>query len=41
MRKGRRERFEKESRESIEKRERDKQFEEKEGLRDPSLFLIF
>ena len=33
MRKGRRERIEKESRERIEKRERDK-FEEKEGLRD-------
>ena len=26
------------SRERIEKRERDKKFEEKEGLRDPSLF---
>ena len=35
MRKGRRERIEKGSREGIEKRERDKKFEEKEGLRDP------
>ena len=38
MRKGRRERIEKGSRERIEKRERDKKNEEKEGLRDPSLF---
>ena len=38
MRKGRRERFQKGSRERIEKRERVKKFEEKEGLRDPSLF---
>ena len=38
MRKGRRERIEKGSRERIEKRERDKKIEEKEGLRDPSLF---
>ena len=38
MRKGRRERIEKWSREGIEKRER--QFEEKEGLRDPP-FLEF
>ena len=37
MRKGRR-RIEKGSRKRIEKRERDKKFEEKEGLRDPSLF---
>ena len=35
MRKGRRERIEKGSREGIGKRERDKKFEEKEGLRDP------
>ena len=34
----RKERFQKGSRERIEKRERDKKFEEKEGLRDPSLF---
>ena len=33
MRKGRRER--------IEKRERDKRFEEKEGIRDPTLFYNF
>ena len=39
-RKGRRERIEKGSRERIEKRERDI-FEEKEGLRDPFLFLNF
>ena len=39
-RKGR-ERIEKGSRERIEKRERDERFEEKEGLRDPSLFLEF
>ena len=38
MRKGRRERIEKGSRKRIEKRERDKNVEEKEGLRDPSLF---
>ena len=38
MRKGRRERIEKESRKRLEKREGDKKFEEKEGLRDPSLF---
>ena len=39
MRKGRRrERIEKGSRKRIEKTERDKKFEEKEGLRDPSLF---
>ena len=36
MRKGRRERIEKGSRE---KRERDKTFEAKEGLRDPSPFF--
>ena len=36
MRKGRRERIEKGSREGIEK-ETKRQFEEKEGLRDPSL----
>ena len=36
-----RERIEKGSRKRIEKRERDKSFEEKEGLRDPSLFRIF
>ena len=29
------------SRERIEKRERDKKFEEKEGLRDPPFFRIF
>ena len=39
MRKGRRERIEKGIREGIEKRER--QFEEKEGLRDPPFFRIF
>ena len=39
MRKGRRERIEKGSREGIGKRERDKKFEEKEGLRD--LYRIF
>ena len=38
MRKGKRERIEKGSRKMIEKRERDKKFDEKEGLRDPSLF---
>ena len=38
MRKGRRERIEKGSRKILEKRERDNKFEEKEGLRDPSLF---
>ena len=40
MRKGRRERIEKGSRERIEKKEKDtkRQFEEKEGLRDPSFF---
>ena len=38
MRKGRRERIEKGSRKRIEKRERDKNCEENEGLRDPSLF---
>ena len=38
MRKGRRERIEKGSRKRIEKTERDKKIEEKEGLRDPSLF---
>ena len=38
MRKGRRERIKKGSRERIEKRERDKKIEEKEGLREPSLF---
>ena len=36
MRKGRRERIEKGSREGIEK-EKKRQFEEKEGLRNPSL----
>ena len=42
MRKGRRERIEKGSRERIGKRERDKKFEEKEGLRDhPPFFRIF
>ena len=41
MRKGRRERIEKGSRKRIEKRERNKKFEEKEGLRDPSLFYNF
>ena len=41
MRKGRRERIEKESRKKIEKTERDKKFEEKEGPRDPSLFWFF
>ena len=41
MRKVRRERFQKGSRERIEKRERDKEFEEKEGMRDPSFFRIF
>ena len=41
MRKGRRERIEKGSRKRLEKRERDKKFEEKEGLRDPSFFRIF
>ena len=40
MRKGRRERIEKGSRERIEKRETKRQFEEKEGLRDPP-FLEF
>ena len=35
---GRRERIEKGGRKRLEKRERDKKFEEKEGLRDPSLF---
>ena len=39
IRKGRRERIEKWSREMIEKR-RDKKFEEKEGLREPSFFRI-
>ena len=38
MRNGRRERIEKGSRKRLEKRERDKIFEEKEGLRDPSHF---
>ena len=41
MGKGRRERIEKGSKKRIEKRERDKKFEVKEGLRDPSLFLNF
>ena len=41
MRKGRRERIEKGSRKRLEKKERDKKFEEKEGLRDHSLFLNF
>ena len=40
MRKGRRERIEKGSREDREKRKRQRQFEEKEGLRDPP-FLEF
>ena len=40
MSKGRRERIEKGSREGIEK-ETKRQFEEKEGLRDPPFFLIF
>ena len=40
MRKGRRERIEKGSREGIGKRERDKKFEEKEGLRDPPLLFL-
>ena len=41
MRKGRKERFEKGSRETIiEKRETKRQFEEKEGLRD-SPFILF
>ena len=39
MRKGRRERIEKGSREGIEK-EAKRQFEEKEGLRDPHLIRI-
>ena len=39
MRKGRRERIEKGYREGIEK-ERKRQFEEKEGLRDPSFIRI-
>ena len=39
MRKGRREGIENGSRERIEKRERDKKFEEKEGLRDPPPFF--
>ena len=39
MRKGRRERIEKGSREGIEK-ETKRQFEEKEGLRDPPLIRI-
>ena len=38
IRKGRRERIEKGSRKRIEKTEIDKKFEEKEGLRDPTLF---
>ena len=38
MRKGRRVRIEKGSRERLEKRESDKKFEEKEGPRDPSVF---
>ena len=41
MRKGRRERIEKGSRKRIEKRERDKKFEEKEGLETPPFFRIF
>ena len=42
MRKGRRERIEKGSRERIEKKRKHKrQFEEKEGLRDPFFFLNF
>ena len=40
MRKGRRE-VEKRIREGIEKREKKRQFEEKEGLRDPPFFRIF
>ena len=39
MRKRRRERIEKGIRERIEKSERDKKFEEKEGLRVPPPFL--
>ena len=39
MRKGRREGIEKGSREGVEKRERDKKFEEKEGLRCSHCFF--